>query len=247
MLLRQITLHIKEQNWFAVCLDFLIVVVGIFIGMQVSNWQDNLKQQSEAIELLHETTEELQTQRNAFKSLSETLSERIPKIEQVSLDLLECSTASKADKGLDDALNKYLISNFALSLINKNTQNISTIVINGLYSDEFMQAIRDYAVRAESRTSVIKNNMMKFWQHHIRENPHIIIVKSEYPENPIEQKTKYGARLTELCKDNSAIKSFHLMTIMMLANKASYDRQVERIDKLIETINNELKLLNGNL
>ena len=38
MLLRRITEHIKTQNWFAVGLDFLIVVGGVFIGIQVANW-----------------------------------------------------------------------------------------------------------------------------------------------------------------------------------------------------------------
>ena len=35
MLLRRITQHVKDQNWFAVFLDFFIVVVGVFVGMQV--------------------------------------------------------------------------------------------------------------------------------------------------------------------------------------------------------------------
>lgn len=38
MLLRRITEHIKTQNWFAVGIDFLIVVVGVYIGIQVANW-----------------------------------------------------------------------------------------------------------------------------------------------------------------------------------------------------------------
>jgi hypothetical protein len=38
MILRRLTKHIKEQNWFAVGLDFLIVVFGVFIGLQVQNW-----------------------------------------------------------------------------------------------------------------------------------------------------------------------------------------------------------------
>ena len=40
MLLRRITEHVKAQNWTAVALDFLIVVMGVFIGIQVSNWND---------------------------------------------------------------------------------------------------------------------------------------------------------------------------------------------------------------
>ncbi|MCW8870647.1 MAG: hypothetical protein OQK49_08075 [Proteobacteria bacterium] len=40
MLLRRITQHIQNQNWFAVFIAFLIVVVGVFIGIQVANWND---------------------------------------------------------------------------------------------------------------------------------------------------------------------------------------------------------------
>ncbi|MGJ8682022.1 DUF6090 family protein [Paraglaciecola sp.] len=40
MLLRSITKHIRSQNWFAVALDLLIVVVGVFFGIQVANWNE---------------------------------------------------------------------------------------------------------------------------------------------------------------------------------------------------------------
>ncbi len=40
MLLRRVIEHVKAQNWTAVALDFVIVVVGVFIGIQVSNWND---------------------------------------------------------------------------------------------------------------------------------------------------------------------------------------------------------------
>ena len=40
MILRSVMKHVRDQNWFAVGLDFLIVVVGVFIGIQVANWND---------------------------------------------------------------------------------------------------------------------------------------------------------------------------------------------------------------
>ena len=40
MILRRITKHVTDQNWFAVFIDFFIVVVGVFIGIQVANWND---------------------------------------------------------------------------------------------------------------------------------------------------------------------------------------------------------------
>ncbi|MEM7728530.1 MAG: hypothetical protein AAF311_04565 [Pseudomonadota bacterium] len=38
MILRRLRSHIQAENWFAVAIDFAIVVVGVFIGLQVANW-----------------------------------------------------------------------------------------------------------------------------------------------------------------------------------------------------------------
>lgn len=40
MLLRRIKAHVENENWFAVGIDFCIVVVGVFIGIQVANWNE---------------------------------------------------------------------------------------------------------------------------------------------------------------------------------------------------------------
>ena len=40
MILRRMIVHVKEQNWTAIGIDFAIVVVGVFVGMQVSNWNE---------------------------------------------------------------------------------------------------------------------------------------------------------------------------------------------------------------
>lgn len=38
MILRRVITHVREQNWTAIGIDFVIVVTGVFIGIQVSNW-----------------------------------------------------------------------------------------------------------------------------------------------------------------------------------------------------------------
>ncbi|WP_412061301.1 hypothetical protein [Rubrivirga sp. IMCC45206] len=38
MIFRRIAQHVRDQNWTAIAIDFVIVVVGVFIGIQVSNW-----------------------------------------------------------------------------------------------------------------------------------------------------------------------------------------------------------------
>ena len=38
MILRRLTEHVRDQNWFAVGVDFVIVVIGVFVGLQVQEW-----------------------------------------------------------------------------------------------------------------------------------------------------------------------------------------------------------------
>lgn len=60
MLLRRITMHAQSQNWFAVGLDFIIVVVGIFVGLQADAWNEDrkerIRERSTVVQLLGDFT-----------------------------------------------------------------------------------------------------------------------------------------------------------------------------------------------
>jgi hypothetical protein len=74
MILRRLTKHVKDQNWFAVALDFIIVVVGVFIGMQVGNWnnaaQERAKEEIVLEQLAEEFTSTVETAKNAKRVLA---------------------------------------------------------------------------------------------------------------------------------------------------------------------------------
>jgi hypothetical protein len=38
MILSRVIEHVRKQHWTAVFLDFVIVVLGVFVGLQVNNW-----------------------------------------------------------------------------------------------------------------------------------------------------------------------------------------------------------------
>lgn len=60
MLLRRVMEHVRTQNWLAVALDFLIVVAGVFIGIQVSNWNEarnNQLREGAYLQRLHDEAE----------------------------------------------------------------------------------------------------------------------------------------------------------------------------------------------
>jgi hypothetical protein len=40
MILRRVVDHLKLQHWTAIGIELVIVILGVFVGMQVSNWND---------------------------------------------------------------------------------------------------------------------------------------------------------------------------------------------------------------
>ena len=38
MILRRLSQSLKEQNWMAITIEFVLLVVGVFLGIQVANW-----------------------------------------------------------------------------------------------------------------------------------------------------------------------------------------------------------------
>ena len=38
MILRRLSQSLRAQNWTAICLEFVLLVVGVFLGIQVANW-----------------------------------------------------------------------------------------------------------------------------------------------------------------------------------------------------------------
>ena len=59
MLLRRITKHVKDQNWFAVGLDFFIVVLGILIAFQITNWSEARQDRADEAIFLRDLHEDI--------------------------------------------------------------------------------------------------------------------------------------------------------------------------------------------
>jgi hypothetical protein len=50
MILRRIREHVAHHNWFAVAIDFVIVLAGVFLGLQASNWNQGRLERRQARE-----------------------------------------------------------------------------------------------------------------------------------------------------------------------------------------------------
>lgn len=88
MLLRRLMEHVKDQNWTVVWLDLVIVIIGVFMGIQVANWNDERRQRSMGVVIL----ERLEAD---FVSIQAGASFRVERVE---------SHIAAADKVMSQAL-----------------------------------------------------------------------------------------------------------------------------------------------
>lgn len=61
MVIRRIRHHAAGHDWFAVFIDLLIVVVGVFLGTQANNWNEARIERSDAAEYRREIIDDLKS------------------------------------------------------------------------------------------------------------------------------------------------------------------------------------------
>ena len=110
MLLRRITEHVKDQNWFVVGLDFIIVVVGVFFGIQIGNWNDDrldhIAYQKAYTRMVVEVRSNIATAERVLELGSPIVENFQTAIEDIRL----CRTGPEARARIDDAINALIIT-----------------------------------------------------------------------------------------------------------------------------------------
>lgn len=71
MILRRMAATLRAQNWAAVAIELAIVVVGVFIGIQASNWNQSRQERAETRQLLSQLEIELTTFRGFLDELDD--------------------------------------------------------------------------------------------------------------------------------------------------------------------------------
>jgi hypothetical protein len=59
MILRRFTQALKDQNWAAIAIEFVLLVLGVFLGIQVANWNEARRNEANEGRYLVELAEDL--------------------------------------------------------------------------------------------------------------------------------------------------------------------------------------------
>ena len=98
MLLRRVAKHAKAQDWFAVALDLLIVVVGVFIGIEVANWNSARQDHQDERRYYRQLLVDLRTDLESFRD-TEKLADRYDDAAQLALDRLNGKAPPEVSRG----------------------------------------------------------------------------------------------------------------------------------------------------
>lgn len=105
MLLRRVMDHVKDQNWVAVFLDFLIVVIGVIVGLQFSNWNDNRASTSAYRKAMERLAEETADSYAYSTDTSEIIENSLRSVQAAILALEQCEPSPQATRDIEKGLN----------------------------------------------------------------------------------------------------------------------------------------------
>lgn len=139
MILRRFMKHINEQNWFAVGLDVLVVIVGIFLGLQVQAWYADRGDRVQEGIYTQQLIADLEIIELNIFNKTDFMEKKIALIGQ-SFFLLNGEEAS-VDK-------HQLVGKLAL-IADRKTLLLESSTFNDLQSTGNLRLIRDEAIRNE--------------------------------------------------------------------------------------------------
>lgn len=105
MILRRVIKHFREQEWTAIFLDFLIVVVGVFVGLQVSNWNAERLQRTQErdylVRLYADFVESINGQTRDLNFLNQQLSDQAAILKSLDACKVEPEDAAAFQRGIN--------------------------------------------------------------------------------------------------------------------------------------------------
>ena len=147
MILRRLTDHVKAQNWFAVFLDFIIVVLGVFVGMQVNNWNAARIERREARAYIARIREDLAENRRDLERRNAYYAQ----VKSRALAALPAFDAPQESLGENFLIDAFQASQIVVRVIDRSTFNeiLSTGAMNSIPNLAVRRRIANFYQNAE--------------------------------------------------------------------------------------------------
>jgi hypothetical protein len=199
MLLRRITQNVKAQNWFAVGLDFFIVVAGVLLALQVSNWNEARSSRDGAtntlVRLKNEAAFNIATLDDRIESIENSRSVR----NRAMRALAQCDGTAEAMSAVSETIYK-MTGDILPSFVDSSLRELGrSDQYLDLLTEDFRAALNIYDARLADERSQLEINYELMWDDHVVRNPAVYLVA---PEGDIRRASVAFYRpMAELCED----------------------------------------------
>lgn len=240
MILRRVMEHVNSQNWTAVALDFLIVVVGVFVGIQLGNWNDARLDQRTYRDAMTRLAEETAANLHSAARVRTVITEMLSDV-QPAIDVLRaCETGATAEATVNNGLNTIRSARRA----GAGTVAIDQLVENerllNRQSDEVSAVLRQFHRRLHGI-----NSTAEFVQNSasVGRDEHPLVgfsdvIDPQTTSNGVDvRRAQVNAPLAEACKDQSFLNLFYNW-------ERSHVFQLKLIGDLEAVINENVRSLN---
>lgn len=140
MILRRLAHSLKEQNWTAITVEFVLLVLGVFLGIQVSNWNEARSDERLGRAYVQRLTLELGQDLVTRRELIEYYAAVLESIEHTNVLLAEPDPDPK-----DLVVNAYRASEFNYRAPSRATWDaIVSSGDTGLLPQDVAAAVADY-------------------------------------------------------------------------------------------------------
>jgi len=173
MLIRRITQHIKEQNWSAVFVEIIVVIAGVFIGLQVSLWNEEREEREVAESYLERIKDDLQVDVKYYQYVIDYYS----KTRVHAIAALQAYEQPAKSLGADFLIDLYQASqNWNLSVRRGTYNELLATGRIGLISSEYTRSlINNYYETGMARTSTAQRNTDVTYRQKVRMQMHDVV------------------------------------------------------------------------
>lgn len=110
MILQRLIKATANQNWNTVLLEILIVVIGIFLGLQVDDWNERRKLRQQESMYLEKLVDDLTTMRTELADKVERHNKTIGRMTAAHFALEDCRISDETKSDISFTLERYQIT-----------------------------------------------------------------------------------------------------------------------------------------
>ena len=179
MILSRIIEHVKAQNWTAIALDFVIVVMGVFVGLQVQERNNARGLKAGLEEALLRLRDEASLNVQVIDDLAATIDEDLRGYPEAQAAIDACDPSPVSRALVADLLGR-MTNDFAPTFVSVSMDELArrNEYLSRL-TPPFRSAFDQYQSRVREEEEQLQTNFRTMWDYHVVFHPSVDVNLSQ--------------------------------------------------------------------